>query len=192
MIRQVSVFCASSQKVNPVYLQAAYSLGKILAENHISVYYGGGAVGLMGRLADSMLEEHGIIYGVIPRFMVDAGWAHPAVSQIIVEDMHQRMKKLLENTDAIITLPGGVGTLEELLEMITLKQLGQITIPIVIVNINGFYDHLLAFLEQMIRERFMRDIHRRLWSVTDRPGQVIDAIASAPGWDGSAIKYAPA
>ena len=192
MIRQVSVFCASSQKVSTIYLQAAYRLGKILTQNNISVYYGGGAVGLMGRLADAILEEKGIICGIIPRFMVDAGWAHPSVPQVVVEDMHQRKKKLLENTDAIIALPGGIGTLEELLEMMTLKQLGQMTLPVVIVNINGFYYHLLAILEQMIREKFMRDIHRKLWSVTDNPEKVLDAIVAAPDWDASAIKYAPA
>ena len=192
MIQQVSVFCASSQKVDQVYLKAAYNLGKILAHNHIATLYGGGAAGLMGKLADAILEEKGIIHGVIPAFMVNAGWAHPAVHQVVVKDLHQRKKKLLEKTDAIITLPGGVGTLEELLEMITLKQLGQITIPIIIVNINNFYDHLLSLLEQMIHEKFMRDIHRRLWSVTDNPENVLEAISTAPGWDGSAIKYAPA
>jgi uncharacterized protein (TIGR00730 family) len=192
MIQQVSIFCASSQKVSPVYLQAAYSLGKILAKNNVTVYYGGGAFGLMGRLADAMLEEQGHIYGIIPEFMVDAGWAHPTVEQIIVRDMHQRKRKLLDKSEAVIALPGGVGTLEELLEMITLKQLGQVTIPIIIVNINNFYDYLLSFLEKMITEKFMRDIHRNLWTVTDQPGKVLEAIYKAPGWDASAIKYAPA
>jgi len=190
-LQYVSVFCASSQKVDQDYLEAARSLGKILARNRIAVNYGGGATGLMGSLADAILQENGQIYGIIPEFMVEAGWAHPGVNQIIVEDMHQRKKKLREKVDAIITLPGGVGTLEELLEMITLKQLGQISVPIIIINTNNYYEHLLSFLEKMIRERFMRDVHRNIWSVTDDPSKVIETINNAPGWDGSAIKIAP-
>jgi len=190
-LQYVSVFCASSQKVDQDYLEAARSLGKILARNRIAVNYGGGATGLMGSLADAILQENGQIYGIIPEFMVEAGWAHPGVNQIIVEDMHQRKKKLREKVDAIITLPGGVGTLEELLEMITLKQLGQISVPIIIINTNNYYEHLLSFLEKMIRERFMRDVHRNIWSVTDDPSKVIETINNAPGWDESAIKIAP-
>lgn len=190
-LQHVSVFCASSQKVDQAYLEAARSLGKILARNNIAVNYGGGATGLMGSLADAMLKENGQIFGIIPEFMVEAGWAHTSVNQIIVEDMHQRKKKLRENVDAIITLPGGVGTLEELLEMITLKQLGQIVVPIIIINTNNYYEHLLSFLEKMIREKFMRDVHRNIWSVTDDPERVIEAINNAPDWDGSAIKIAP-
>jgi len=191
MIRQVSVFCASSQKVDQVYIEAARSLGKILAQNGISVYYGGGATGLMGSLADAILQENGLIYGIIPEFMVEAGWAHTGVNQVIVEDMHERKKKLREHVDAIITLPGGVGTLEELLEMITLKQLGQIIIPIIIINTNDYYKDLLVFLEKMIREKFMRDVHRNIWSVTDDPASVLATIQNAPDWDASAIKIAP-
>ena len=191
-LQHVSVFCASSQKVDQVYLEAARSLGKILAREKITINYGGGATGLMGNLADAVLEENGQIFGIIPEFMVEAGWAHPGVKQIIVEDMHQRKKKLREGVDAIITLPGGVGTLEELLEMITLKQLGQIIVPIIIINTGNYYEHLLSFLEKMIRERFMRDVHRNIWSVTDDPSSVIETINNAPDWDGSAIKIAPA
>ncbi len=145
----------------------------------------------MGSLADAILAENGQIFGIIPEFMVKAGWAHPGVHQIIVEDMHQRKKKLREGIDAIITLPGGVGTLEELLEMITLKQLGQIIVPIIIINTSNYYEHLLSFLEKMIREKFMRDVHRNIWSVTDDPASVIETINNAPDWDGSAIKIAP-
>jgi hypothetical protein len=106
--------------------------------------------------------------------------------------MHARKKILAEKADAIIALPGGVGTMEELLEMITLKQLGKLIVPIVILNTNGFFNPLLHLFEQMIEQRFMREIHRDLWSVVNNPAEVMDAINNAPGWDGTAIKYAPA
>ncbi len=192
MIRKVSIFCASSQKVNKVYFQAAETLGRLLARNNIAVNYGGGEIGLMGKLANTILQENGQITGIIPRFMVEAGWSHPLVNDLlIVEDMHERKRRLRENVDAIIAMPGGVGTMEELLEMITLKQLGQVLVPIIILNINGFYDHLILFFERMIEEHFMRKIHRNIWTVVDSSDEVIKAILSAPRWDGSAVKYAP-
>lgn len=192
MISSVSVFCASSQKVDPLYFHDARELGEILAKNHINVFYGGGAIGLMGSLADNILKHGGKITGIIPRFMLEQGWGHKKVDHIVVDSMHERKKKLAENADAIIALPGGVGTLEELLEMITLKQLGKLIVPIVILNTNGFFNPLLHLFEQMIEQRFMREIHRNLWSMANRPAEVLDAIMNAPDWDGSAIKYAPA
>jgi uncharacterized protein (TIGR00730 family) len=191
--RRVSVFCASSAKVDRSYLEAADRLGKILTEAGIAANYGGGAVGLMGALADSMLSAGGSIRGIIPGFMVEHGWNHPELGEmLVVEDMHERKKRLAEDIDAFIALPGGVGTLEELLEMITLKQLGQVLVPIVIINTNRFFDPFFEMLERMVRERFMRPIHRDIWTVVDQPEEVLDAIRSAPRWDGSAIKYAPA
>lgn len=192
MISSVSVFCASSQKVDPVYFHDALELGEILAKNHISVLYGGGAIGLMGCLADSMLKNGGKITGIIPRFMLEQGWGHEKVDQIVVDTMHERKKKLAENPDAIIALPGGVGTMEELLEMITLKQLGKLLVPIIILNTNGFFNPLLSLFEQMIQQHFMRDVHRNLWTATNKPSEVLNAIRDTPEWDGSAIKYAPA
>jgi uncharacterized protein (TIGR00730 family) len=192
MISSVSVFCASSQKVDPVYFQDAHELGEILAKNHIHVLYGGGAIGLMGCLADTILKNGGKITGIIPQFMLEQGWGHAKVDHIIVENMHERKKKLAENADAIIALPGGVGTMEELLEMLTLKQLGKLLVPIVILNTNGFFNPLLSLFEQMIEQHFMRDIHRNLWIAADKPSDVLNAIRNAPEWDGSAIKYAPA
>jgi len=191
MISSVSVFCASSQKVDPVYLQAAYELGELFSHHSINVYYGGGALGLMGQLADAMIKEGGKITGIIPGFMLEQGWGHPDIEHIVVQDMHERKKKLAENTDAIVSLPGGVGTMEELLEMITLKQLGQILSPIVILNINDFFDPLLKLFDQMIEQHFMREIHKNIWTVIQKPADVLDAIRNAPKWDGSAIKYAP-
>ena len=125
--RRVSVFCASSNKVDKIYFDATRKLGLTLAEHGIAANYGGGGVGLMGKLADTMLEAGGSIRGIIPQFMVDQGWNHPLVKDMfIVKDMHERKKRLTENIDAFIALPGGVGTLEELLEMMTHKQLGQV------------------------------------------------------------------
>ena len=191
--RRVSVFCASSAKVNGSYLAAAKKLGEILSAEGIAVNYGGGAVGLMGALADSMLDKGGSVRGIIPQFMVDQGWNHTGVEDMVItSDMHDRKRLLTIDIDAYIALPGGVGTLEELLEMITHKQLGQILQPIIIVNTNGFFDPFLEMLDRMIEEQFMRKLHREIWSVVDTPEEVLEAIRNAPGWDGSAIKYAPA
>ena len=191
--RRVSVFCASSAKVNGSYLEAADTLGQILADAGIAANYGGGAAGLMGRLADSMMSAGGSIRGIIPRFMVEQGWNHPDLSDmLIVSDMHERKKSLAKNIDAFIALPGGVGTLEELLEMITLKQLGQVLVPIIIINTNNFFDPFLEMLDRMVQEQFMRKVHRDIWQVVEQPEEVLEAIRTAPRWDGSAIKYAPA
>ena len=191
--RRVSVFCASSAKVNGSYLEAAGRLGSILCREGIAANYGGGAVGLMGALADSMMQSGGSIRGIIPRFMVEQGWNHAGLEDIlIVNDMHERKKRLAENVDAFIALPGGVGTLEELLEMITLKQLGQVLVPIIIINTNNFFDPFLEMLDRMVEEQFMRKIHTDIWTVVESPEQVPEAIRNAPEWDGSAIKYAPA
>ncbi len=189
---RVSVFCASSAKVNGEYLKAASRLGKVLAYEGIAVNYGGGAVGLMGAMANSVMDCEGSIRGIIPQFMVDQGWNHPGVEDmVIVKDMHERMKKLIIDVDAFITLPGGVGTLEELLEMISHKQLGQILQPIIIVNTNNFFAPFLQMLDKMVDEKFMRPVHKDIWTVVEHPEEVITAINSAPDWDGSAIKYAP-
>jgi uncharacterized protein (TIGR00730 family) len=191
MISRVTVFCASSQKIDPVYFKDAIELGEIFSRNKIDVYYGGGAIGLMGSLANSMLKNSGHITGIIPRFMIEQGWGHPGIDHIIVSDMHER-KKILADTNAVIALPGGVGTMEELLEMITLKQLGKLLIPVIILNTNEFFDPLLTLFSQMIEQHFMRDIHKKMWSVINKPSEVLEAIKNAPEWDGSAIKYAPA
>jgi len=191
--RRVSVFCASSAKVKDIYLETAGRLGEILASEGIAVNYGGGAVGLMGRLADKIMSAGGSVRGIIPGFMVDQGWSHKGISDmIIVKDMHERKKKLTEEIDAFITLPGGVGTLEELLEMITLKQLGQVLVPIIIVNTQNYFEPFLQMLDKMVEEQFMRAVHKEIWTVVDTPEQVIEAIRNAPEWDGTAIKYAPA
>ena len=192
-VKQVCVYCASSTKVADKYFQAADQLGDVLADNGATLIYGGGAVGLMGRIADRVLARGGHVVGVIPDFMKAVEWEHKGVSQLeVVMDMHQRKKRFLEGTDAIVALAGGCGTLEELLEAITWKRLGLVTAPIIIVNTDGFYDPLLAMLDRCVEENFMRPEHRDIWQVIAHPNELMDAIQSAPEWDETAIHRAKA
>lgn len=184
MSKRICVFCGSSPLVDPVYLKEAGDLGRILAQADYSVNYGCGAFGVMGALADSMLEHKGKITGIIPSFMVDYGWSNPKITEtIITHDMRERKKLMITGIDAVIALPGGIGTLEELMEVITLKQLGQFQLPILILNTNHFYDHLTAFLEEMIRQKFMNESHRNIWTVVNSPSEVIPALENYEGWD---------
>ena len=144
-IKRVSIFCASSPGIDEIYFNAAAELARLLVKNNISIDYGGGGVGLMGEIADTVLREGGQIRGIIPVFMKEMEWSHPEVKDmILVRDMHERKYRLKKDADAIITLPGGVGTMDELMEFITLKQLGQFTKPIIILNTNGFFDPLFG------------------------------------------------
>ena len=143
-INKVCVYCASSNKIDSKYLDSAARLGKILAENRVPIVYGGGAAGSMGKVADSAMEKGGKVIGIIPEFMVDLEWAHKGISELqIVDTMHERKTKMIDGTDAAIALPGGSGTLEELIEAITWKRLGIYSKPIIIVNTDGFYNPLL-------------------------------------------------
>lgn len=190
-IKKICIFCASSPQIDKVYFKDAEILAKILLENNIHVVYGGGHAGLMGCIADTYLSEGGEITGIIPGFMKDMKWAHPGVSDMIeVKTMHERKELMIRNADAIIALPGGVGTLEELTEVITLKQLGQFLSPIVILNTAGYYSHLDEFFHKMMSEKFMRNLHKEIWQIVDSPSEVYPAILNAPPWHGSAINYA--
>ena len=176
---KVCVYCASSSKVNSLYVETARQLGKILAENKHELVYGGGSVGLMGVLADSVLEHGGQVTGVIPRFMVEVEWQHNGLTELVLtETMHGRKEQMLQSSDAIIAMPGGFGTLEELLEAITWKQLGIHTHPIVIVHVGGYYDHLLAQFQQAADELFVRPQHLQMWSVITDVSEILTEIES--------------
>jgi uncharacterized protein (TIGR00730 family) len=190
-IRRVCVYCASSERADKVYLDAARGLGELLAKNSITVVYGGGAIGLMGRLADGVLANGGNVIGIMPRFMRELEWDHKGLTELqIVEDMRQRKHIMLTDSDAAIALPGGSGTLEELLEAITLKRLGIYLKPIVLVNIQGFFNPLLALFKRCIEERFMDERHSAMWQVADRPEDVLEAIKSQAVWTASAREFA--
>ncbi len=155
-IKRVCVYCASSRQCDPAYHDAAARLGRELARNNVTLVYGGGSVGSMGHLADAALAEGGRVVGVLPRFMYDLDWGHRGLSELlIVNDLHERKRLMIDEVDAVVALPGGCGTLEELFEAITWKRLGLFTGPIVLLNTLGFYTLCVEFLESCIERRFM-------------------------------------
>ena len=190
IFEKISVYCASSEKISKDYFELTDKIAETLVNQGITVVCGGGGKGLMGQLADSVLERQGTIVGILPKFMIEVEWQHRGLSELIlVEDMAIRKKKLME-VDALIALPGGCGTLEELMEAITLKRLGKFTKPIIIYNHKSYYDPLIMMLEKTIEEKFMRPEHRQIWSVITEVDQLIPALHNAPSWDESAIKFA--
>lgn len=190
-INSVCVYSASSTQIDETYFGAARQLGHLLAERNIRLVNGAGSIGLMRSIADSVLENGGEVTGVIPRFMVEQGWHHTGLTSLVeVESMHERKQLMADLSDAVIALPGGCGTLEELLEIITWKQLGLYLNPIVILNTNGFFDSLLAMLQRAIDENFMRQRHGDIWHVASTPEEAIELIHSIPVWDASIRKFA--
>lgn len=190
-INKVCIFCASSNKVHPDYFKAANALGKELAQNKITIIYGGGGSGLMGELAQSALAHGGKVLGIIPRFMFDLEWGRKDLTELkLVDDMHERKRLMIEGVDAVVALPGGCGTLEELLEVITLKRLGLFLKPIIIVNTRAYFDPLFEMFNRCINENFMREKHKAIWDVVANPEEIIRAITSAPEWDKGAHNFA--
>ncbi len=170
----VCVFCASSACIDDQYLSAARELGRLLAVNGWRCVNGGGAVGLMGAVTDGAMDAGGEVTGVIPKFMVDNGWCYNRLEDVIITaDMHQRKHMMSEMADAVVAMPGGVGTLEELLETLTWRQLGLIKMPVIILNTLGYYDSLLAMLRHAIDEGFMKPSHDQLWRVATTPSEVV-------------------
>lgn len=191
MIQRVCVFCASSSRLDECYLRPAYELGQLLAQEGIALVYGGGAVGLMGAVANGALSRGGRVVGVIPAFMAKREWAHKGVTDlIVVQSMNKRKERMRALADALVALPGGSGTLEELLEAISLKRLGLYFGPIVILNTRGFYDPLLLLLDRCIAERFMDPRHRQIWTVVKEPSEVLQAISQSPPWPCNAQRFA--
>ena len=187
----VCVYCASSRSSHADYRAAAHRLGEVLAAAGLGIVYGGGAVGSMGALADGALARGGRVIGILPRFMADLEWGHRGLTELeLVEDLRARKHLMLTRSDAAIALPGGSGTLEELLEAITLKRLGLYLKPIVLVNTRGFFAPLLKLLDHAIEERFMDRRHLDMWQVVARPEEVPEALATAPAWGPEARSFA--
>ena len=190
-LKNICVYCASSNKVASIYGDTAYELGALLAKEGINVVTGAGGIGLMRKVEDGALDNGGKAIGVIPQFMVDQNWHHHGLSELhITDSMHERKQMMANLSDAVIALPGGCGTIEELSEIITWKQLGLYMNPIVILNVNGYYDHFIAQLQTAINEHFMGEMHASIWNVATTPEEAIEIIRNTPRWDASVRKYA--
>lgn len=190
-INSVCVYCASSSKIKQSYFDAARKLGQLLAENDIECICGAGRKGLMGAITEEVLKNGGNVIGVIPRFMYEEGWYHPEIDDLVLTDsMHERKATMAEKSDAVIAMPGGCGTMEELLEIITWKQLGLYFNPIVILNVDGYYDPLIQMLNQAIDETFMRPEHGDMWMVANTPEEAIELLRNAQDWVENPRKFA--
>ncbi len=187
----ITVYCASSGKVPEAYVAAARELGRLMAEGGHTLINGAGRTGLMGATADACLDAGGRAVGVIPQFMIEQRWQHEGMTRLVVtEDMHRRKETMAELSDACIALPGGVGTLEELLEIITWKQLGLYLKPIIILNTAGYFNPLLTQLAKAVDEHFMREQHRDIWRIAETPAEALRLAAETPLWDASVRKFA--
>jgi uncharacterized protein (TIGR00730 family) len=174
-VSRVAVFCGSSAGRSPRYAEVAAELGHELAARGIGLVYGGGAVGLMGVLADAVLEAGGEVVGVIPSALLAKEIGHVALSELLVtESMHERKARMAELADAFIALPGGLGTFEELCEILTWGQLGYHAKPVVVLDVEGFYDQLFALFDHAVAEGFVRPTHRGL---ANRAASVAEAVA---------------
>jgi uncharacterized protein (TIGR00730 family) len=177
MRRAVCVFCSSSNAVDAEFFQAAAEMGRLIAQEGHTLVYGGGDVGLMGTLARAVHEHGGHVIGVIPQFMVARGVAYTQADELVVtRDMRERKALMEARSDAFIALPGGFGTLEELLEQLALTQLEQHSKPIVVVNTRGFYDHLVRFVEHICSEHFAKPGHLALCHVASDAREALDYI----------------
>ena len=179
-LRSICVYCASGPGTSPAFVAAAKAFGRILAENGLSLVYGGGSIGLMGALAQSVLDHGGFVTGVIPDFLVDREhMMERAQERIITRDMHERKRIMFERADAFVALPGGVGTLEELVEQLTWAQLGRHKKPILIANVERFWDPLCALLDHMRKVEFIRAGLTIDLLVADRVEDILPKLAEA-------------
>ncbi len=191
MEKNVTVYCASSPGVPLHYFEAAEKMTELLVSEGYGLLYGGGATGLMGCVADTALRMNGRIKGIIPHFMIEVEWEHKGVTDMVhVDTMHQRKALLITNTSAVVVLPGGTGTLEELYEVVSLKKLGQFPHPIVLLNTGGYFDPLLEMAQKMADENFMRPEHLAIWDVPDTPEGVLAAIRNHRPWGPEVIDFA--
>jgi hypothetical protein len=178
-MKRLAVYCGSATPADPVYLDTARAVGRLLAERGIVVVYGGGRLGLMGAVADAALAAGGEVVGVIPQALVDAEVAHRGLSELhVVSGMHERKALFTELSDGFVTIPGGTGTMDELWEALSWAQLGYHALPVGLLNAVGYYDGLVAFWAKMAEVGFLRPQHRELLIVADTMPGLLDRMAA--------------
>jgi uncharacterized protein (TIGR00730 family) len=179
-MKSIAVYCGASSGANPLYADAARALGQVLVEHNIGLVYGGGNVGLMGVIADEVLRLGGDVTGVIPHALVQREVGHTGLTRIfVVKDMHERKAMMAELSDGFIAMPGGMGTLEELFEMLTWSQLGIHAKPVGVMNVNGFFDGLVGFIGHLHAEGFVRAEHAGLMMVEATPEAIVRRLQAA-------------
>ncbi|MBC26319.1 MAG: TIGR00730 family Rossman fold protein [Rhodospirillaceae bacterium] len=180
-VANICIFCGSSNAVAQDYLDYASKLGRLCADARVNIIYGGGCIGLMGALADGAMDAGGTVIGVIPDFLNRKNIAHSGISEMVItSDIHQRKAKMAEFADAFVILPGSVGTLEEMFEVIAWKQLKCFDKPIILANVNGYWTPALALLDHMVRESFLSQQHLDLLHVVDHIDAVLPALGVRP------------
>ena len=178
-LRSVCVYCGASTGHDPVYAEVAAALGREMAQQKLALVYGGGHVGLMGIIADAVLDAGGEVTGVIPQALMDAEIGHERLTRLlVVKNMHERKALMAERADGFIAMPGGIGTLEELFEAMTWAQLGFHDKPVGLLNVNGFYDPLIEFLSRVEQEGFLRNEHRNLLIHENNPSVLLARLRS--------------
>ena len=183
LIRSICVYCGSSPGRDPIYIDAGYTLGRAIAKSGLRLVYGGGSKGVMGAVAKGAIEGGGKVTGIIPKFLMNKEATEHALGQlselVVTEDMHERKHKMFERSDAFVTLPGGIGTVEEIVEIMTWAQLGRHRKPMVFANINGFWNPMLALIDHMKAEGFVHTSHLVNPLVVERPEDIVPAILKA-------------
>ena len=190
MVREtIVVYGASSAEAEKVFVDAAYELGGLIAKTGKRLVSGAGSTGLMAAVEDGALDAGGVSIGIIPQFMVDNGWLHEGLTEtIITPDMHERKNRMAQMADAVIALPGGTGTFEELFEIITWKMLGLFVKPIIILNTDNYYDPLLDMLDSTAKRHFMNPVFKKLWAVAKTPEEAIRLVDTLPDWNDTTSK----
>lgn len=187
--KTIVVYGASSADAEQVFVDAAYRLGGLIAKTGRRLVSGAGSTGLMAAVEDGALDAGGVSIGIIPQFMVDNGWLHQGLTEtIITPSMHERKRRMSQMADAVIALPGGTGTFEELFEIITWKMLGLFVKPIVILNTDNYYDPLLRMLDRTVDRHFMNPVFRKLWEVAMTPEEALSLVDSIPDWTDTTSK----
>lgn len=180
-MKAIAVYCGANPGASAIYADAARAMGRALVAHGVALVYGGGHVGLMGTIADEVLRLGGEVTGVIPQQLVDRELAHPGLTRLfVVKDMHERKAMMASLSDGFIALPGGMGTLEELFEMLTWLQLGIHSKPVGVLNVAGFYDQLIGFMQHLLGEGFIRPQHAGLMQVESDPAALIQRLLKLP------------
>ena len=187
--KTIVVYGASSAEAEQVFVDAAYRLGSLIAKAGKRLVSGAGSTGLMAAVENGALDTGGVSIGIIPQFMVDNGWLHKGLTETIVTpSMHERKHKMADMADAVVALPGGTGTFEELFEIITWKMLGLFVKPIIILNTDHYYDLLLQMLDRTAERHFMNPVFKKLWAVAETPDEAMKLIDLLPDWNDTTSK----